>query len=161
MGRPQFAQAGTAGGGQTVAVTERPEISVIDIGSTTDIASGGGETIRVYAPTGSVYRAIALRRAMPSNGAATSGTHQFQMFYENPNGTSPDLLFGESTYNTNLVFDGSAWRTADSRQEGDQRSVRALRATENEGMSFYYGNDTDATQTSDVNGAIVVEEVNY
>jgi len=60
-GRPPWSQPGTDGGGQTVAVQNRPELVSKDYNQGGDLASNETEKIEIYAPEGSIYQVMAMR----------------------------------------------------------------------------------------------------
>lgn len=163
MGRPQFAQAGTKGGGDVVATTNRPEVKHISQTNTASVASGASENIEIYAPTGSVYQTQSMRLYVPADGTATSGSHYFVI-------KSIDNVMalgrGGSVYNSRVYYNFANWKTADNAQEpsdgaAQQAIVDNLWATENSPIRIKYGNSTDAAQDNSREYQFVVREDSY
>lgn len=164
-GVPAWAQTGTKGSGETVAVHSRPKKAPIDqdTSGTSVAGSGGSETVEVYAPAGSIYRLKALRLRAASIGAATTGTHLFKVIMSNP---SVDLIRGESNYNSRVQHNFGHWFEADVGTEPgtDEAVVSILREqviTENDPLRMFYLNQTDAAQGSDRYYRLHCEEVSY
>lgn len=162
MGRPQFSQSGTDGGGQTVAVTNRPEVKHIKVDGSGSVASGGMESLEIYAPSGSIYKIKSLSLYARNDADATTGDHEFKVRPLD----QVDTITGKSNYNTYLTFQRGAWKTADleqfpSNEAAQQSCVNSLRATENSALTVRYYNNTDVTYDRIENAQVVVEEDQY
>lgn len=161
-GRPDFSQPGSQGSGQTVAVSNRPEIHQFNLNQTADVASGGSQQTDLFAPSGSIYKVRGhFFRADPPSTAA-SGGHEVFLGATN----SVGMLKGLSNYNTKLHWVCSRWKSADTEQapSGEAAAIEALRsvrATENESLYYNYRNNTDVTQTNNRTISIIVEEERY
>lgn len=166
MGRPQFAQAGTDGGGQTVAVTNRPEIEEIHAGVDDPIAGNGTvEVTEIYAPTGSVYNVLNAQIRARNPDAATEGTHRFII-------ESISNAFGvtqcRASYTDTLWFRWNNWMRPDSPlalypdpdRVSPMDAIQVLKATENAPIRIQYENNTDAENDDNVQ-MFLVEEVTY
>lgn len=163
MGRPQFAQPGTSGGGQTVAVTDRPELDTLNVDQSGSLASGATETVDVFAPTGSVYELQAAQMKVNPDGTATSGTHQLQV---RPMGASIPLIYGKSGYTTAVSWWRGYWESAGqtAAPPDDAAAVMNLqqaKATENAPFQLSYTNNTDAAQDNDRIYRLFVREDSY
>lgn len=162
MGRPQFSQSGTSGGGQTVATTSRPELVSISEEVFADLAAGSSETMEIYASTGSIYNVSALEMTVPDQSSGSTGKHYFQVRTMN----DVILLFGRSTYTGGVKYRRGFWDvandTADPPNQAAQAAiVRNLRATENVPIKIKYVNDTDVAQTQARRKHLVIEEESY
>lgn len=161
MGRPEFSTPGTQGGGQSVSVMDRPEISMLESYNSTSLASGNKEMVEFFAPSGSVYEAVAMRLVCRPNGAATAGDHYFRVW------TLGDvqITYGANGYSGQLLFNDGTWRSSSGNQPTTEAGliagVQSLRATENTPMRIEYENATDAAQTETREIQIVVEERSY
>lgn len=161
MGRPQFSQAGTAGGGQHIAVNNRPEMVAITSENTASIAAGTNESVEIYAPTGSVYRAQAMQITVPSPGGS-SGSHSAIVY---PMGHI-NVTAGGSGPASDLKFANMEWAIANDRQDpsdGASQSMIAqnLTATENAPLEILYKNNTDVSQDNSRDYYFVMEEQSY
>lgn len=161
-GRPDFSQAGTAGGGQVLATNPRPEVVEISADQTTSLASASSEVTEVYAPAGSVYNLQALQVQVDADGTATSGTHTFVVRPLDAFG----VLYGESNYNTEVRYQFGYWYTADVEAnpttEAAQEAIQSrLKATENSPLVVRYDNDTNAAQDNTRLITLIVDEVSY
>lgn len=165
-GRPPWSQAGTEGGGQTVAMTERPEIVKQDVSQTVSVAAGSTEVVEVYAPTGGIYSVRHLRMKVSADGNATSGEHTMQLVSTAGNGTGIRATTGTSNYNSTVSFYAGEWYSADVSQgptDGGalQAKVGRTKATETEPIQLKYMNNTDAAQDNERQLRVVLEEVSY
>lgn len=161
MGVPQWAQSGTQGSGETVAVSNRPEINLIQNSSSTTVAaSGGAETIEVYAPTGSVYQAFGMHLEVGSTGGSTGADHLFDVTTQSKGGTQ-----GRSDAQNAIKWNHGEWQTADTPIPSDPtaayQAMDNLRATENGPIRILYKNLTDASQTKTRTMDLLFEEVSY
>lgn len=161
-GRPDFSQAGSNGSGQTVAVTQRPELTSINADTTTTVGSGATEITEVYAPTGSIYSVQALYMACTSDSNATTGDHTI---HARPMDFGT-VLYGQANYNTTLEFGQGQWKSADvSKLPSDPAAsatiVGQMRATEGSALVFKYENNTDAAQDNKRAYDLIVEETSY
>lgn len=161
-GRPDFSQSGTAGGGQTVAVTNRPEVEGLNSDQTGSVAAGATETVEIYAPTGALYHVRAMTLNVGFDGTATSGTHEFQVR------TAGNIraLIGEANFDAKIAFEGGIWTAANTKQQpsteaGQVATLINVEATENEPVKVLYTNNTDAAQDNDRLIRLTVEEVSY
>ena len=161
-GRPDFSQAGTQGGGQTVAITERPEIQILDLDQTGDVSSGQLETIEVFAPTGSVYTVQQMFLKAPAISGATGTAHIMYI------GNTPKLnaTRGDANPTSELMFRNGHWDKADvDKQPPDPAAVtlslQTVTATENRPLKITYYNLTDNTQTSKRTIRLTVKEASY
>lgn len=161
MGRPQFAAAGTNGGGQTIATQSRPEVEAINSDRSTTVAAGTSETVEIYAPTGSNYEVRGSTIQVPAAGG-TTGNHTFEV----RTAGRVMVLRGRSGYQDEIRFEMGHWRTAPtSALPSDQSTAKqienSLRATENSPLEITYDNSTDADQTDTRIIRYTVEEVSY
>lgn len=162
MGRPQFAQPGTNGGGQTVAVQSRPEVTNVVQKKTSSLASGSSETIEFYAPTGSVYNVKAMKLKANQDNQWTAGSHLFKV---SPVGAF-DVLKGQSGYQNSLIFFRSHWASANEAKNppdgaAQLLAVQGLQATENSPIRVQYKNDADLAQDNERVYKFVVTEESY
>lgn len=162
MGRPQFAQQGTRGSGDTVAVSDRPEITNVDASTSSSIASGNSEQTEIYAPTGSLYFPMAMWIRCDADADATTGNHQFIVR------TSGNVKVGKgrSTYNTAINYQHQHWHTADHTQYPNDEAAQAMipermAATENEPITIGYYNNTDVAQENNRRRQLTMKEVTY
>lgn len=147
MPRPEFSQPGTKGGGDTVAVNNRPEIVFEDLTQTSSLASGASETIQLFAPTGSVYTINQMRIHVDADADWTTGSHKYVL----DSAGEVFTALGESTYTNTLRFERGWWQNADKTIQPNDRSamvqqMQSLKATENAPIQFRYHNDADAAQ---------------
>jgi hypothetical protein len=161
-GRPDFSTAGSQGSGQTMAITQRPELSFIETINNDTISAGGSETVEVYAPVGSIYN-VKLARVYCIAPSGTSGNHSFKI---QSVGNSMTAIYGESTSGSELNFNYSQWVAADSTQQPSDSAAQALQekklmATENNPITTTYNNDSDGEQTNNRVYRFVVEEASY
>lgn len=166
-GRPDFSTPGTRGSGDTVAVSERPEIDQLDLTQTTTVNAGATETIELYAPTGSIYEPIDLRIMVPpvedSDGNTATGGGHIMRVRANPDFSS---LYGRSSYDTALRFQYGSWFTADQSKYPASDAIareqmNAQIATENSPLRFEYFNDSDAAQAQNRAILLTVKEMSY
>lgn len=160
-GRPDFSQPGTVGSGQTVAVTERPEIVTVDASQTGSVSAGVTETTEVYAPIGAVYRVVGAKMRVPSDATATTGDHRIFLA-----SGGVESVEGVSAYSSEVFWNHYEWQTADirarpSNETSKLTALQSLKATENTPMKVKYHNNTDAAQDNDRSYTFVVEEVSY
>lgn len=159
-GKP-WHQRGTGGSGETVAVTERPEIATIDATQTGSVTAGTTETVEIYAPTGAVYRPVALNINIVADATWTTGDHYVIVR------TAGDLnaMLGKSTYAADVRFQYGEWETDDSGQPatsaGQQAVLSNLKATEKSPIKLRYKNNGDAAQDNDRKYSFSFEEVSY
>lgn len=162
MGRPQFSQSGTQGGGQTVAVSNRPEIENVNATTTGSLASGSVDQAEIYAPTGSVYFPVALFVRCATDATATSGYHTYILR------TSGNVKVGRgrSNYNTDINYQHQSWLAADKTAYPSDGAAQAMIpermvATENQPIKIGYYNDTDVAQDNDRQRQFTMKEVMY
>lgn len=160
MGRPQFAQAGTFGGGQTVATTNRPELKAANLDQSTTVGSGDQENIEVYAPTGSIYRVVGMLIDIDGISGATS-YHRCEL----KSVGNSTILKGRSGATDPVEFFGSTWQSATNVAQpgtGDcSGAVRCLRATESSPLTVFYYNGTDSSQSNSRRYRLTFEEESY
>lgn len=160
----QFATPGTKGSGETVAVSNRPEVAKVTATQTGSVGSGNNEFTYVYAPTGSIYRVRSLAMHVPADGTATTGKHIVSM--RSANLSSLQDLQGRANYNTDLQFQWSHWLSADvaaypPNGAAAKMAVESGIATEDSAIGFKYVNETDAAQDNDRDYRFVAEENTY
>lgn len=161
MSRPQFSAAGTDGGGQTLAMTRRPELDPIKIERTEPVAPGESESVEIYAPEDSTYRVVSLYlQAPPISGA--SGEHRIVVNAT----TGRDILQGESDSETAVRFKAGHWHAASEDQQppstaAQERSLDRLQASPEHPIEIQYHNNTDDEQTDARNYEVAVEEATY
>lgn len=161
-GRPPWSQPGTQGGGQTVAVNNRPEIIGKHYEQSANLAPGAAEETAIFAPSNSVWKFRSAYIFVPAPESATTGSHQYEV--RTTQGIMP--LKGTSTYDTACVFHGLTWTAANSSKKpttesAQEGAVRSLMATENQPVKVKYVNETDVTQSKKRKQNIAVEEVTY
>lgn len=161
-GRPDFSTPGTMGSGQTIAVSNRPELRTVDATQTGTLASGETEVTEVYAPTGSIYDSFNIFVRVDNPSSAASGNHYV---YVETSGNVRSL-FGKSDYATWVRFQHSAWMDANlevwpTDEAAAMLAVGALKASENQPVRFSYNNQTDVEQPNDRIYKIAVEEQQY
>ena len=164
MGRPQFAQAGTRGNNEAVAVSNRPELEVIETIQSTSIASGSGEITDVYAPSGSVYQLNALNIHIDADPDWASGSHIVSL--RGAAMKNGQAIQGKSDYTTRLRWQFSEWRNANQTQIPSDTmaslyAMKDIRADENQPMKFKYTNNADAAQDQDREYRLTVLEESY
>jgi len=162
MGRPPWSQAGTQGGGQTIAVNDRPELDQVEVRQTSTLGSDSTATTEIYAPEGSVYRILAMRILAPAPSGAGSGDHYIKLNTLGEVG----VLFGSIGYDTDLWFTNSQWQNTmdEDYPNGAGETLEALQsltATDDSPVSIVYRNRTDVDQTQTREVDLVVEEVTY
>jgi len=131
------------------AVEARREEDILfqtEIRGSTVPANGGGDTITVRAPAGTVLEVIALELRVAPPAGATSGIHQFNVRSETE---AIDVLQGESTFDEQLRFEAGEFTSANSAQTpstaaAQVQAVRGARIDDNNGLNIDYFNDTDA-----------------
>jgi hypothetical protein len=161
-GGPPWSQRGTKGGGQTIAVNNRPKIVRKDLTQTTTLASGASETVELYAPSGSVYKIRALAITCDVPGTATDGTHYFQIRSLG----NVAVLLGRSDYTSHLMWNNGHWFTANVRQEPNTEaaaieSIHGTMATADNPIRIEYWNNLDVDQTNERSIEFLIEEVSY
>lgn len=159
-GRPPWSQAGTEGGGQTVAVSNRPEIEYLSHEITATDGPGSSSEVEIYAPQGSVYRVLNMFLNGPIISAATTGNHRFRVY------SNQRALVGYSAYTSPIVWRYGSWETADSQQSPkdsvvQSRQMANLVATDSTPIRIQYYNNTDADQTNSRNINLTVREDTY
>lgn len=161
-GRPEFSQPGTKGGGETVAVQNRPKVKLEDLSQTDEVAAGTTDDVILHAPAGSVYNVRNLQLSVGDNTDATSGEHYFTV-------RPMDTMYainGTSSYSTPIKFDYGGWATASINERpssagAQHAAMENLVVTENTGIMVRYYNGADAPQTSTRSIQLIVEEVSY
>lgn len=163
-GRPDFSQAGSEGSGQTVAVTERPELKTVTANQTGSVSKGTEEVVELYAPAGSVYEVFNLLLVASADADAAAGNHVFEAAPMN----GRNALRGGSNFDTDLDFRAGVFLTADDASAtfpqnatSQTMMMQALRATENNPLVFRYENNLDVAQENQRNIEMQVEEVSY
>lgn len=161
LGRPDFSSPGTGGGGQTIAVNQRPDIVDVEIERTDTLDPDESETVEIYAPEGSVYNVLGLFLEAPSV-SGSDGTHQIVV----NSITGRDMLQGESSSGYAVRWKAGHWHTAtEDKQPPDGSSqtqvVGRLRATHKTPVEVQYVNNHDDPQTSPRSYELSVEEVSY
>lgn len=162
MGRPQFAQVGTKGGGDVIAVNQRPNVKKINETQTDTVAAGNSEKVEIYAPTGSAYNLLLLDLYVGPDGDWTNGDHRLELNY----GASYSVVRGISSYTDPVSWRYNKWQSATDEQNPNTENAQALaveklRATENQALQAIYTNNGDATQENNRSLRFVVEEVTY
>lgn len=159
-GIPQFASPGTRGSGETVAVSQRPEIQVIDQNLTSTVTSGGNEVVEIFAPEGSIYKPISLYVDVDGIDGA-SGDHF--VFIKTYKGVS--ISFAKASATDGIQFNNSEWRSAAAREPSDTaatlQAIQSARASSEQPIEINYDNATDSDQTAPRTVRLVVEEVSY
>lgn len=160
-GRPPWSQPGTDGGGQSIAVNDRPDLVADDYTQTGSMSASSIETTEVYPPTGSIYNVQAMYIKVPSIAAATGGNHHVRI----QEGDKPYVLEGDSNYDTIIRWDFSQWMDAGTQNPSDPvaqgNAVRALRSDSAIPIKFVYYNGTDAAQDGDREYQLVLERRDY
>lgn len=162
-GRPPWSQPGTEGGGQTVAVQNRPNVVTKKVDKTGTVSSGGGtELVEIFAPTGSVYELTALWVQADEVSNATSGKHGLTVSMPQ----SVQVLRGKSTYSDVVRFNKFYWEKASDLIEpdtgaGQARAAQSVIATEDKPMQILYSNDTDADSNGTRTHRMAFREVTY
>jgi len=163
-GRPDFSQPGSQGSGQTVAVSNRPELVYEDIKKNTQVASGDIERVELYSPTGTVWdvQNMRLHVTAPNNGE-TSGKNGLRVFSISG---SIGVVMGESTYNKDVDWKFGKWVSADNLQrpqseEAQVAQKQLAQATEKSPLIFQYDNQTDVSNSETRQYRVVVEENSY
>lgn len=161
-GRPEFSQPGTEGGGQTVAVQQRPEIGFQELSQSSTLASGTDELVEVYAPEGMVYnlRFLQFRVGENTGAGATSGNHLIT-----PREDTLAFLRGKSSHDQSLEFSRNQWTSANSEKQptgaAAVQAIQVARATATEPIVLRYKNGTDAEQPNSRDWTIQYDEVSY
>lgn len=147
MAGPPWAQRGTRGSGESIAVQNRPEIDIVDKTRSTEIGAGGGtETVSVYAPEGAIYSPIQVFAYIPADPDATGGAdNQLKYRY----GLSNSLLVATSNPTSDLLIGYGKVEKADSSQtppepELQNRVLMNARATPEEPINFSFINGANA-----------------
>lgn len=161
-GRQDFSAPGSKGSGQTVAVTNRPEMKEVVASVTGSVAAGASETVEVYAPTGSVYTARSMFLQVSADGNWASGDHVIKVKPIN----SRDILYMQSDYLTDLLYQFGEIRSANnlskpSTAELQRMVMGSLIATENSPITVEYRNRADAAQDNARNYEFTMEENSY
>lgn len=162
MGRPQFAQSGTRGAHESIAVNNRPQLERFIVTHDTTLPSGDTETVEVYAPSGSNYELVMLDLYVNAVTNASSGSHAMEFGY----GGNALASRGASNYNKSVNWKYSGWQTADMLQDPSDEGAQALavqqmRASESVGMQFTYENNADTAQENTRFYIGHLEEVSY
>lgn len=162
-GRPDFSTPGTRGSEQTLAVSNRPEIKEINLDSDTDVPADGSEEQEVFAPTGSIYRPLAMSIFISSPDSATTGKHVVELFSR---GRRYRMAFGASTHDAGISWNYGGWEEANDIQlpggiESQTEALRNTVASENTPLVIKYANNTDASYTGKRYIGLVVEEESY
>jgi len=115
------------------------------------VASGAWETFEPTAPNGKIWFLKNLRMEIPADGDATSGSHRVYLI-SLPN--KIELLGGESTYDTDLVFKYGYWNSANSfayppDSATPQKVVTSVLIDDENGIRISYNNETDVAQEND------------
>lgn len=163
-GRPEFSQPGTQGGGQTVAVNDRPKLTTVKKTNTDEVPAGQSESTDVYAPSGAVYNVVGMsfRAKEPSLSGATTGTHQINIYSMN----QVIMLVGKSDYQTEVYYNYGAFQNANQSQSPSDATAQAmapgqLMADENGPITFTYINSTDVATTETREYTLVLEQRDY
>lgn len=160
-GKP-WSQRGTKGGGEHIAVQERPSLVSLNLDQTTSLASGGVEKVEVYAPSGSVYRLTNTRIVIPADGTWTTGDHTLQ--FRSVGGRQ--VLHGRSDYATKIQFQFAEWVSANVQKwpttaAAQQQVLSSVSADENNALVLQYHNDADAAQDNAREIELILDEVSY
>lgn len=162
-GIPPYSQPGTNGGGQTVAVTQRPELERLNLDQTSSVASGSSQTTSIYAPAGSVYSVQDLALDCHPDGNASSGSHLFRVF---PLGGALQSLQGQSDNTLGVKFAWGYWVEGNQKKEPTDPAVQnmqatSLKATSNASIDIQYTNNLDVAQDNKRVIRVIVEEASY
>jgi|GEM_PF-3255394 len=161
-GRPDFSQAGSQGSGQTLAVSNRPELQVIEASKTTTVNSDGSERVEIYAPTGSIYSVVECWIKIVSPSGASTGSH----FLNIRGAGAISSISGQSSHDININFLAGEFKSANESEiptepVNQHRQMTGLKATENRPIQINYINNTDAAHSSERIIKFVVEEDSY
>lgn len=161
-GRPDFSQAGSEGSGQTMAVNERPELANLDASATDSVAAGNREVTEIYAPSGSLYKIVALDISVKPDADATTGDNRVMVRPMD----QLAVLQGQESFDSRLRFARSHWEGASISAQppsaaAQTQAVQSIKATENAPIVFWYDNNTDAAMENQRRYLLVVEEVSY
>lgn len=160
-GRPDFSTPGTGGSGQTVAVSNRPEIQKVTIEKTETLPSETLETVNFYAPSGSIYRLLAMELICDGIGGST-GFHEFKLRPQNLT-----LMKGKGDSTNRLAWQFNEWTGTSANDErpastdAQVAAVNNAKGTETVPISFQYYNGADIDQTASRNYRILVAEESY
>jgi len=161
-GRPPWSQPGTHGGGQTVAVNDRPELVEHTANQTDTVAAGGTEVVEIYAPTDAIWTVNSLYFKAAADGDWTTGTHNWKW---QPLDSVPVILRGGSDYTTDITWQGSNFRSAQTQEPSQEVSqnivLGRMKATAQNPLVSEYDNSADKVQEMDRNISMVLEEVTY
>lgn len=163
MGREDFTTPPTSssvGDTGTLAVSERPEVTPVDVSQGDTVKSGGAETVSVFAPSGSNYNLRAAFIQAPGVGA--SGFHEFIV----QTAGKVRILRMVADAGGALRFDNgqivAANNTRSPQSEAAQQiAVQNARASEEQPLEIRYLNDTDEDQTRERKIRLMFEEVSY
>jgi len=130
-----------------------------------DVAQGAAENTTITADAGEVWEIIGISININSIGSATSGTHQVHYAEPNKFGTGDAFLVVQSQYNedirlyNNIVEVGNLIRT-DFNATEQLKHVRNLAYTidEDSPVLFRYRNDSDASQTGQLQYKLLVRK---
>jgi len=162
MGRPEFSQPGTQGGGQTVAVNNRPNIVKKSLTQTDTVAAGGSELVEVYAPAGSVYTLKQIQLDVAGIGSATQSDHRFLL----ESAGHVYAVEASSSYADKLTVWKGSYQNATNLKRPDSdaalvQQIQSMQATENQPIRVNYLNRTDADQTDQRDINMVLEKSEY
>ena len=163
-GRPPWSQPGTQGGGQTVAVNNRPTLANEDLSQSGTLSSGSQETVELFAPAGSVYQVINMLIYVPFPGTETSGSARVDV---EPMGDSGSMLVGKSDHDGDRVeYKHSEWLNANSAQKPSDKTaqtmvLKQLVATESSPIRVKVENSLDVDLTGDRTIVFIAKEMSY
>lgn len=162
MPGPEFATPGTKGGGQTVAVNDRPQIETVDVSQSGSVTSGTTETVEIYAPSKATYSVRSMFVLAQADADATSGDHAFRFRPVNDH----TAIEGKSDYNGRLGWDLGHFVSANlsvhpSNEAAQVLTAQKLQATESAPLVVEYANNTDAAQENSRTYNFVFERRDY
>lgn len=161
-GGPPWSQRGTNGGGQTVAINDRPAIKQVDKDQSGDVGQGNTEVVDIFAPSGSLYKVSSMFLKAPADADWTSGSHDFRVISTQ----GQKVMLGKSTYQDRLEWNFSNWIKATSSKTPSDNAATLMalhnvKATESESIRVKYNNNADAAQENTRNIRFEFEEVTY
>jgi len=162
MGRPEFSQPGTQGGGQTVAVNNRPEPVIETVEKTSSLPKDTWETTEIFPPDGAVWTVQALSIRVDPDPDWTQGKHRLAIDQENGFGVSiADFDHVDAVEFSQSAWGNTATSTTPETESATIEAIHNMMADETKPLIFNYRNEADGPQDNPRQFTVAVKEVTY
>jgi len=134
----------------TVTVSGSESVDFLNADRTTNIPSGGAESVTVRPPSGSIYELLGLRLSIDGISGEGATSHFLKVRSE---AEIIGVINGSSVGDSDISFRFGYWRTATDNSEPESTTaqttvIQGLRADDTNGYLVRYDNGTNSAQTA-------------